>query len=801
MRPFLVVVCLFLAGNCLAQKIELRGLVIDKSNGNRISDVIIYDSITNENTLTDSMGRFNLLVEPKVNLVFLYLGKSVFQLDTALSDNTFIKIKFNPSEFLNEVVIEEERVKRVLLKTEKSAITLNLLDLKLRPVVVGQADVFKGLQFIPGVSSGKEGSSELLVRGGNNDQNLVLIDGAPVFGNYHLGGYISPYEPDFFDSVKFYKSGFKAKHGGRLSSVVDMSLKEGNYKEFSANANIGILAEGFSLNGPLIKDKLSISLGARRFNYDFIARPATYYLLDQEGSAWYNFSDYNIKLALKSTLRSKLSLSLFYNRDKLSYRERFYLLGSGNTVSRFNVPWHNKVASFNWGYSINEKTKSNFNVYYSRFDILFNLNSRMTEINEKSKFKGRKALTETGFNWNITSSIGKMQLQGGLAAALTYYTPMRITERYFANGALTDSFVIGKRNWGNAQTITPYFKVAYNITKKLQVQGNVRVLNYFFNQKSYQIIQPRFSLDYSYHNSNLYLRYDKMAQPYQSILSYSNGLGIDNWTIATDRVPPAQSEQLSMGINTNYKDWTINVEAYVKRMQNLAAYKNGYALADLNDNWENAIWTNGRALGNGVEVLASKSFNKLDVQWAYTLAWHQRRFWRINNNQPFYYLYDERHKFDFQGTYEFSKDFICTFNWTFGSGLPVTLAKSIYLGAVDGNINYYGYDYNVLYEYDGLNNQRMQMTHRLDLGFSLIRHKNYGTKTINFGLYNAYNRMNPNVYIYRSFENQNSLTGYERRLSKVTFFPIMPYFSINYSFNHQAVEKRFSKLVKGKSEN
>jgi len=280
-----------------------------------------------------------------------------------------------------------------------------------------------------------------------------------------------------------------------------------------------------------------------------------------------------------------------------------------------------------------------------------------------------------------------------------------------------------------------------------------------------------------------------MAQPYQSILSYSNGLGLDNWTIATDKILPAKSEQLSLGLNSIYKEWTFSVETYLKRMRNLATYKNGYALTDLDDNWERAIWNNGEAFGKGIEILASKNFVKLDIQWAYTLAWHRRQFWRINNNKPFWYLYDERHRFDLQGSYQLFQNAIFTFNWSFGSGLPITLAKSIYLGAADGSLEY-GYVKNVLYEYDGLNNERMQITHRLDLGISLLKHKNYGTKTINFGLYNAYNRMNPSVYLYENEKTGVGLTGYERRLKKVTFFPIMPYFSINYLLDHTHIQKK-----------
>lgn len=794
MRYLWAYILTFMFFSSYAQKYNVHGLLIDKSNGSRIADAIIYDSVSTKNTTSDSVGKFKLKLQTNVNLVIIYLGKTVYQIDTTINSNTFLKIKLNPSEFLDEVIIEEERVKRVLLKPKANAITISLKELKLKPIVAGQSDVFKGLQFIPGVSSGKEGSSELIVRGGNNDQNLVLIDGAPVFGNFHLGGYISPYEPDFFDSVKFYKSGFAVNHGGRLSSIVDMSLTQGSFRTFKAKANIGLMAEGFSVSGPLIKDKLSIAFGARRFNYDFIARPATYFLLEQEGSAWYNFSDYNLKLALKKSMRSTLSLSLFYNRDKIAFRQKYFLFGSGLTVDRFTTPWHNKVASFNWNFNFSERSASNLTLYYSRFDIIYKFNSRMLDTNERNRFKGRKSLTETGIKWGVSNAFGKLQLNTGIESAITFYTPLHITERYFTNGELIDSFHFGKKRWGNALSITPYFSVNYKFSKKLRAQANFRNLNYYFNNTVYHLWQPRFRITYGSNINNAYLRYDKMAQPFQSIMSYSNGLGLDNWTIATDRVPPAQSEQISIGLNTILKDWSINIEAYLKRMQNLAAYKNGYALADLNDNWENSIWTNGRATGKGVEVLASKSFKIIDVQWAYTLAWHQRRFWRINRNQPFWYLYDERHRFDIQLTYEKSKNIIFSANWTFGSGLPITLAKSTYLGAIDATVNYYGYDYHVLYEYDGLNNQRMQMTHRLDIGVSIIKEKIYGTKTINFGLYNAYNRMNPNLYVYREFESQNSITGYERRLSKVTFFPIMPYFSINYSFNHNHVQQKLSKL-------
>ena len=752
----------------------LSGYVEDAQSLERIIGVNLYLEGTTVGTTTNTFGFYSLSLAPgEYDLVVSFIGYQSIRKKLVVKDQN-IKLDFKLEEeasTLDEVTVtaEEMQVERV----QMSQVQLSVTEIKKIPAFLGEVDIIRAIQLLPGVQSGNEGTTGFYVRGGSPDQNLILLDGVPVYNASHLFGFFSVFNADAIKNVNLTKGGFPARFGGRLSSVLEIDMKEGNMREFHGEGSLGLISSKLTLEGPIWKDKTSFIVSGRRTYYDILASP----FIPEGQEFGYYFADLNAKINHNFSRNDRLYLSYYNGIDDFRYREEYQddpFFGGGEGYDESGLDWGNHTGALRWNHLFNDKLFSNLTATFSQYRFSIGFESYYEEDNDISSngFEYFSLIRDYGLRYDLEYALDNShQLRFGASYTNHTFRPgvAQIEETF--DGASVDS-ILDLSQKVLANDFFAYVEDDWKLGERWRINYGLHYSAYLTNDDAfYHNLQPRVSARYLL-NDRLSLKgsYALMNQ-YVHLLSNSGiGLPTDLWVSSTAKVKPQRSQQVALGATSSLwgNRFELSAETYYKTMNNLIEYKEGASFI-ANTDWQNTVETDGEGQAYGLELLFRKKKGKTTGWIGYTLAWTNRRFGNLNNGNWFPYRYDRRNDISVVINHQFSEKFDLGLTWVYGTGNSFT-APVAQFQLSGGDFGFPGtYD-----RFSDRNALRMPAYHRLDLGFNWHKKTKWGERTWNISVYNAYSRQNP-FFLYLS---QNNLG--QRRINQVSLFPIIP--SISYQF-------------------
>jgi hypothetical protein len=775
----LLVVFIFFHGVVSAQNSTINGTVKDKNTGENLIGSSIYCPETKQGTTTNQYGFYSLTLAPSAkNILVSYVGYKPVSVRLDSVEAHSISFQLESGQTLNEIEISESREGKIHESTRLGSTTLPISQIKSVPALLGEVDVFKVLQLLPGVQSGTEGSSGLYVRGGGADQNLILLDGVPVYNASHLFGFLSVFNADAINNVELIKGGFPARYGGRLSSVIDINMKEGNNKELKVAGSIGLISSKLAIEGPLKNDKTSFIVSARRTYIDLLARPALKAFGNKNEAVGYYFYDLNAKLNHQINPNNRLYVSAYAGNDKaVSHATGGYnnSIESLLTQTDYGLKWGNVTTAFRWNSILTNRLFMNMTASYSKYR--FDIKTRSHAVYETEDTTEVRTYAS-----NYRSGIRDLSLK----ADFDYMPSSRHYIRFGAQAirhlfnpgvvAVSSNVSIDTVAGSSKKTaleLSAYVEDDLMISQTMKVNLGVHLSGFSVDQKFYPSFQPRISTRLLIsQNLSWKASYGWMTQFIHLLTNSGVGLPTDLWVPATGKIKPPTSTLTSTGFAWTLKDkYELSVEGYYKTMTNLIEYQDGANYLDVESDWQDKV-TTGIGESYGIELFAHRKVGKINGWVGYTLSWANRKFAAINDGKWFAYRYDRRHDIEITTSYNHKphKDF--SISWMFATGSPVTVPKSTY--AQPAEFLRWQINVPVMY-YGGRNNFRLNNYHRLDISYTVRKKKKWGERSWSFGAYNAYSRKNP-FFIEYDYD----FTSGKKKFIQYSLFPIIP--SVTYGF-------------------
>lgn len=770
---------------CISQEIKISGFITDSINSEPLIGVSIFCPQFNISTKTNDNGYFSILIPKTDSLAFLWTQMYGYKkkIVTFLPANDQqISIELNSTLF--QAIDEVEIIAQRRQNQDIGVIDIPISQLKKIPMLGGEPDVIKAFQLMPGVAGGTEGTSGLYVRGGSPDQNLFLLDNVPLYYVSHIGGFISTFDPAMINSVKLYKSNFPGQYSGRLSSIIDVRMRDGNRNKRSGEVAVGLLSTKLQFDGPMKKDSSwTYLISARRFNLDIITRLLARLDSQGESAAGYTFYDANLKLVKRFKNKSKLSFTYYDGRDRIFVKARRRQNEQNSNAYKYNqnIIWGNRLGSVNYSTALGKRIFAAFNLGTTNFRYITKIESKFSDngSNEltnssllKFQSKVNDVLLKTKFDLKWTE---KYKMTFGWNGTFHLFTPGTILR---TNNNQQDTSVVTKIHaYENNFFLENHVQVSKRISATVGLNSSLFALK----DTTFFSLEPRFFTKMQINeNLSFQMGYARMKQ-YIHYLSYSGaGLPSDLWLPATKDLIPEISNQFNAGfifISSSKKvPLKFSLEGFYKTMNHLLEYKEGVSLFSANT-ISSKIEKSGVGRVIGLEFLVEKSIGKTTGWIGYTLSKNTRTFENINGGKTYAFKFDRRHDISISIAHQISKKIQLNATWVFASGNAITLAQSNYYQIDLGNYypnNNDPYQLNIAEQYNGKNGFRMPAYHKLDIGININKVKQKGIRTWSFGLYNAYNRQNPFFLFYK----KNSAN--EVKLNQLTLFPIIP--SFHYSF-------------------
>ncbi|CAM4313318.1 TonB-dependent receptor [Zobellia roscoffensis] len=788
-KAFLSLLLLLVSTYGIAQEnYTVSGKISDKEDGETLFGASVFLEGTTIGVVTNEYG-FYSITAPKGNyrLLISYMGYSEEYQEITLDKNQKLDFEIIAvSTQLEEVVVSaDEPEMAVLRKPEMSVAKMNIATVKQMPVVLGEVDVLKSLQMLPGVTNNGEGTGGFHVRGGAGDQNLVLLDEAIIYNTSHMFGFFSVFNADAIKDVKLYKGGIPARYGGRVSSVLDVRQKDGNNKRFEATGGIGIISSRLAVEGPLFKEKGSFIIAGRRSYADLLLKAA-----GEDNSV--SFYDLNLKTNYKINTNNRLYLSGYFGRDAFELGENF------------SSSYGNSTGNLRWNHIFNDKLFSNLSAIYSKYDYdlgittaEFDWVSSITNYNLKydlkyyfsDKFKLDFGASGIYYDFDPgeirptseTSAVNPLTLDRKKAVESGVYVNAehKLTENLTAQYGLRYS---GFTRLGG-QAMVDYANdqpVVYNSTLGIYERGTeVGETNYEKGDaiETFGNFEPRVSLAYTLNdNSSLKAGFSRVAQYIHLLSNTSSATPLDVWAPSGQFIKPQLSNQYALGYFRNFKDkaYSMEAEVYFKNTDNRIDYIDGSNLIG-----QNTIETeilSGESRAYGLELLLRKNEGKFTGWIAYTLSKSEQRTpggnaggLGINNGEWYNTPYDRTHDISISGSYKLNNKWSFSSNLVFQTGRPVTYPN--------GQYEYEGIS---IASYAGRNSDRLPAYHRLDLSVNYKPNRKPESKFKGewvLGIYNAYNRKNAASISF----GQNLETG-ANEATRTAIFGIVPSLTYNFKF-------------------
>ncbi len=773
---FIIIISLFVFRVAFAQEFTLNGYVQDSNTGERLIGANVFDPEHEVGTTTNVYGFFSLTLKDmkadSISIMVSYIGYERWQKKLITGQDHQLSIELIPSVInLGSVTVVAERLETIEQKTEMSTIEIPIKQLKTVPALLGEVDVLKSIQLLPGVQSGMEGSSGLYVRGGAPDQNLIQLDGAPVYNVSHLFGFFSVFNSDAVKNIKLTKGGFPARYGGRLSSVIDINMKEGNNQDFTGQATLGLIASRLTLEGPLKKGQSSYIISARRTYADVVMKP--FLREDQKGNGYY-FTDLNAKVNHIFSNKNRLYLSLYAGLDKFTFLSK-ESYDQETSEESGNLRWGNITSTLRWNSLINKKLFSNTILIFSKYRFTI-----------KAEEESKSGQTSDSYLLKYYSGI-----QDWSARFDFDFHPNPNHNIKFGGGATTHTFSPGAAHFKTSATdasgldtlVTPtqrqdaieaslFAEDDLKLTEEIKINAGIHTSMFSTNGRTYKSVQPRLSARLMLNDWAFKCSYATMSQYIHLLSNVGIGLPTDLWVPATDRVKPQESKQFAFGLAQSLKnnEYEVSLESYYKTMDNLIEYKNGADFLGLDTDWQDKIEA-GSGRSYGLELFLQKKHGLLTGWLGYTLSWSNRQFEGLNFGQRFQYRYDRRHDTALVFNYQLSNSIELSGTWIYGTGNAITLPIASY-----PSVNLI-HDYSEEIEYyPQRNNVRMRAYHRMDLGIRFIKRKGNRERVLTIGIYNMYSRKNPFFYFFSDNRQGDPV------IKQASLFPIIPAISYTFGF-------------------
>jgi hypothetical protein len=763
--------------NLMGQNTIVSGYITDE-NGEQLPNAIVRDTVSKNIIQANNYGYYaiNLLKIPAV-LEFSFVGMERQYVVVESNQNAKITVKLKTLS-LKEFVVKENRNNNEKI----SSVTLPIEQIKKIPSIAGETDIIKALGLTPGVSNGTEGSAGLFVRGGTPDQNLILLDDAVVYNPNHLFGMVSVFNTDAVKNVELIKGGFPARYGGRLSSVLDITMKEGSLEKKKTDIGIGIIGSRLTLERPLIKNKLSLLVAARSSYLSLLLSPLWFRYNSTPNAEYFNYwmYDANVKLNYRISDKEQLIFSFYKGSDEsLNFRKSIDLK---EDKSYFN--WGNTTMTLRYNKSINQKMFWKTILSYSQFGYQFRtVNNSLDSTQSKSDLNTKSGLydfnVKTAFDYFLNN---RNTLRFGIESIIHNFTPQ---------SKVFETNITGQSDFEKTERVRAFENSAFvedevKIIDNLKSNFGLRINNYQVNSKSYYAFEPRLSVSYNINDWIFKAAYSKMQQNIHLLTSSGVGYQNDIWVPSTEMVKPQKAQQVAVGLSKYFKDAGIDfsLEVYYKTMNDLIDYKEGsIPLQDIKG-WETTVERNGTGSSKGLEIFLHKKTGRLNGFLSYTLAKTDRQFATINNGEIYPFRYDARHNIALTFNYQLSKKWDISATFVYKTGEPITVPIYIIDGSNPENKSLP----NNVFIYSKRNAYRMPDYNRADVAFNRTTLTKKGRqKTWSFSFFNVYNRANPAYVIVVneriSFDRMTGISEYKQTLQQKSIFSIIP--SVSYSLSFQ----------------
>lgn len=802
-----------LAGRGYSQNFAVSGHIKDATNSDTLVGATVFLKEANSSTTSDLNGYFSVSAPKGIyTLVFSFTGYKTITQQITLDRDITLNMSFVRAETdLEEVEISTKHTNENVKSTQMGVVQLDMAEIKKIPAFMGEVDILKTIQLLPGIKNAGDGNTGFYVRGGGPDQNLILLDGANIYNASHLLGFFSVFNSDAISDITLYKGNMPAQYGGRLSSVLDISMADGNNKEFHVDGGIGLIASRLTIQGPILKNKASFIVSARRTYLDVLAKP--YINKSEFKGTSYFFYDLNGKLSYTLNTKNRIYLSGYFGRDKFVYND-----DEGDFKA--NIPWGNAAATLRWNHVFNSKLVANASAIFTNYDFSFGAQQQDFELIIKSGITDYNLKYDLSYYPNSRHSI-----KTGVNYIFHTFVPTSVSARQGST-----EFDLGKKIKLYSHDAAIYVSDDWEVTQRIKLNVGLRFSNFTqvgpftrykkddfgvindtvtYNRNdvvaNYNGLEPRFSIRYSLSKTlSLKGSYSRNFQ-YIHLASISSiSLPTDVWMPSTEVIKPQESNQYALGIFKNSKDNTYesSIEVYYKTMSNQIEYKEGSQPTDnIYDNPDNAF-TFGKGWAYGAEFFLKKSRGKFTGWIGYTLSWTWRQFNEINYGQKFLAKYDRRHDASVVLTYDATKTWNFGMVWVYGSGNRGTLPNGFFLyeGSLSNDyglrnsyqfVPYHRMDLNAtftpdrakklekrkrllvdLYLQQGRDTSDIQLTRRWNRNFS---------NSFTISVFNVYNRYNP-YFIYLTRDGDFSNGTLKVGAKQVSLFPILPSVTWNFKF-------------------
>ncbi|MGG9971739.1 TonB-dependent receptor [Ferruginibacter sp. SUN002] len=780
---YLFIVCLFSLPIAAQNKYTISGYIKDAQNGETLIGATISVSGKSKGITSNQYGFYSLtLLAGNYNLICTYAGFQPKVIAVQLDGDKQLNFDMLIKGAMTEVVVTSSKKRDANVKdAQMGKLSLPIEQIKAIPAFMGEVDLLKTIQLLPGVRNAGEGSAGIYVRGGGPDQNLIMLDDAPVYNTGHLFGFFSIFNSDAIKNVSLIKGGMPAQYGGRLSSVLDVSMKEGNDKKFQVDGGIGLIASRISIQGPIKKNKASFIISGRRTYIDALVKPAIKKTSAFYGSGYY-FYDLNAKLNYRFSSKDRLYLSGYFGRDVFDFV-------NGKQSLNVNIPWGNATGTLRWNHVFNKRLFGNTTAVYNSYNFAFKASQNSFDIKLASGIR----------DISIKQDFDLYPFTGHKVKFGAIYTYHRFTPSVFSGKQDSVTFAPQNAQVKFAHESAVYVQDDWEISDKIKINGGLRYS--WFQQigkhtiyatdadgnrldstvykageavKTYGGLEPRVTMRYALDDAtSLKASVTRNFQYIHLVSNSGSTLPTDLWVPSTYIVKPQISWLYAAGLFKNFKDNTYetSIEVYYKRMQNQIEYKEGYTPNTLEDT--ETFFVFGKGWSYGTELFVNKTKGKFTGWLGYTLSWTWRKFPQLNFGEKYPAKYDRRNDLSIVALYELNKRWKLSGTFVYGTGNAATLPQRFYI--VNGILTQ---------EYSRINEYRLPSYHRLDFAAINTPKKNekrkWKTEWV-FSIYNVYSRKNP-YFIY--FDQTGS--PYDGTLKvqgkQVSLFPIIPAVTWNFKF-------------------
>jgi len=749
--------------NAQATKTTISGYLTDASNGEALLYANVYLQNTTTGVNTNEYGFYSIDIPAgeKVTLVYSYVGyqslEKIFQQKKSSIENIALETTGTDLAEVEVVATREESGKEEIKSTQTSTIHIPLEQVRTIPSLGGEVDIIKVVQLMPGIAKGGEGGTGMFVRGGDADQNLVLLDEATVYNIGHLFGFFSVFNPDALKEVSVIKGGFPAQFGGRLSSVLDVRMKEGNNQKWRVEGGIGLLSSRLTVEAPIIKNRASFLLSGRRTYIDKILRavdiPLPYY-----------FYDLNAKLNYKISDKDRLFFSAYFGDDVLKYSEDAGLedvdfdLGFGFQLGNF-------TQTLRWNHIYSPKLFSNLSIIHTSFN--YNIRGDI----ENNSVLIKSEIEDIGLKLDFAKyQSAKTKIRFGAQIILHRFRPNILS----AAGEVAEFIEDREGAFSKTLETALYGNYEFQATEKLKLSAGLRLTGAKVVSHTYANLEPRFSANYLFNERQSFkLSYSRMTQYMHRVSSSTVALPTDLWYPVSKNVKPQLSRQIAGGFHQYFEKskMSLSLEAYYKTMKNLIEYKEGSNLI-LNDDFEDLL-LQGKGKSWGLEFLLRRQSGKINGWIGYTLSWSRRHFDELNEGEKFWAKYDRRHNLSIVANWDLTKKLTFSAVWEYASGARFTPLRAQYIFP-----NAALTDVEIIPVYSKRNEFQLSPSHRLDINL-VIRNKarkRYRTEW-HLGAYNVYNRATPYSIRVKLDENTGAL-----KYEQPGLFGFLPSIAYNFKF-------------------